>query len=738
MSFKDKLNNTWFYGIGAQNVAFETFKNYRFAVSKDIILGGSQSKAYTCFNDIEDIKNIFKEEENSPLYEVIRDDIPIRLFADLEWRYSWKKEKEIISHFTTLVKNTLEELKIQETGDFLFSSASKADKGSLHFVCTDIIFDNLNSQRNFWEHIYRKINTDNNFFFIDETLKSYIYKTYIDFSVYTKNRPMRMLYADKMKKDGSMCGRPLIPLVDGFDLEDYLIQNNHFENLISLKNENEITMAERFVYSKELINNFIDKNELDIEKLKNGNLLFLKNKKNVRKCPFNNEHDWKGGYIKFKSCGKACYHCSSDKCKTNELTIVDLRSVKASIDWNSILKSENIYEELNLYWGVVLTDTKPYYIVKRLVIDENNYPYITYSKYTKQGFLQLYENRSIVKDKKTIQIADKWLKYDKRTEYSSEVFDANNNDSRVLNFYTGFSISKERSYEGEMKAFLSHILVHYCENNEIYFNFLMDWFAHLIQKPLVKMSSCIVLQGEEGCGKGSLIQLISKIIGKRYFYHPSGDLLSSDFNGNLINKALIFLDECFSGYDKKVSGSLKKLLTEKTFEMNEKYMPKIVFENHFNVVMATNEEWCVPAGNSSRRFFILRVNNEARNNVDLIYNCNPHHLAHYLYNRDITDFKHDTCPITDALIDQKDLSDNVRTFWSCVYNGEIDEIEVGKFVSFEHVYRVYLSENYPTKKVDKRMFSIKTINLFGDIRTRQTILKQRKRGYNLPLEWVFS
>ena len=68
----------------------------------------------------------------------------------------------------------------------------------------------------------------------------------------------------------------------------------------------------------------------------------------------------------------------------------------------------------------------------------------------------------------------------------------------------------------EEHPFFKHILKRWCDNDVNQYNFMINWFAHLIQKPWEKMRTSLILMGDEGAGKGCVIEIIAKILGKKY------------------------------------------------------------------------------------------------------------------------------------------------------------------------------------------------------------------------------
>ena len=94
-----------------------------------------------------------------------------------------------------------------------------------------------------------------------------------------------------------------------------------------------------------------------------------------------------------------------------------------------------------------------------------------------------------------------------------------------------------------LEMFRNHIKI-LCGNDENVANYMECWIAQMIQFPAVK-SICPTIISNQGAGKGTLLKLISAMIGQDKYFEttsPSRDVWG-DFNGRMANTFLINLDE---------------------------------------------------------------------------------------------------------------------------------------------------------------------------------------------------
>jgi phage/plasmid-associated DNA primase len=210
--------------------------------------------------------------------------------------------------------------------------------------------------------------------------------------------------------------------------------------------------------------------------------------------------------------------------------------------------------------------------------------------------------------------------------------------------------------------------------------------ADMVQHPAKQGEVAIVMRGPEGCGKGTLVKALLRIFGQHGFAISNATHLTGRFNGHLRDCVLLFADEAFYAGDKSHIGVLKSLVTEPYLTIEAKYANPIQTRNYLHVIMASNEDWVVPASLRSRRWLVLDVS-EARVG-DLSYfkaiydelDAGGHAaMLHDLLNRDISKSNLRSVPITDALQEQRKRSvDTITAWWlDCLHRGYVFASRLG-------------------------------------------------------------
>ena len=267
------------------------------------------------------------------------------------------------------------------------------------------------------------------------------------------------------------------------------------------------------------------------------------------------------------------------------------------------------------------------------------------------------------------KIADVWLSHSKRHQYvDGVVFDPSNKSTgNVLNLWKGFAVE---SRKGDWSKLRSHIWKVICQGNDDHYIYLCQWMARMVQFPAQQGEVAVVLKGSEGTGKGTLARALLYLTGQHGFGISNAKHLVGNFNLHLRDCVFLFADEAFFAGDKQHIGVLKSLITESILTIEGKNMHVVQAPNYLHILMATNEEWAVPASLEARRFFVLNVPDDHRNDHkyfgaiwEQMENGGYEAMLYDLLNMDISKFNVRAVPDTEGLRQQKQLSLGTSEAW---------------------------------------------------------------------------
>lgn len=281
---------------------------------------------------------------------------------------------------------------------------------------------------------------------------------------------------------------------------------------------------------------------------------------------------------------------------------------------------------------------------------------------------------------KFLAVAPLWLQSDRRKQYEDIYFRPLDREYRTrYNLWQGYGITPKAGNGYE--TFLDHIFRNICGSNEIYYNWIIDWLADLVQKPYRKPGTAVVLQGEMGVGKGAFAKHVGKLFGKHFIPILHGGQLIGRFNHHLADKVFVFVDESGWSQDKYGAGIIRGMITESHIAIEMKGKDTITLESFNRFVIAANDEWVVPASmQDERRFACFKMGND--NKQDKPYfakmqaeleNGGYEALLDFLLKHKYEDETVRTIPQTDALKEQKlySMTPEMKFWLNCLEEGSI-------------------------------------------------------------------
>jgi hypothetical protein len=193
--------------------------------------------------------------------------------------------------------------------------------------------------------------------------------------------------------------------------------------------------------------------------------------------------------------------------------------------------------------------------------------------------------------------------------------------------------------------------------------YLLNWFAHLLQCPEAKTGTVPLIKGTQGCGKNLPINVF-----QRYVLNPSltitcpdMDKLFSRFNAVRLGKILTVLDEAVDSRDRRMNNKMKNFITEERLQIEQKGRDTVEVSDFSNYIIITNNDFASIIEKNDRRYACLiasdhRVGDRSyfKTMADKLLNVDAGcHIFHWLLRRELSNFEVRDIPQTDY---KKDLS----------------------------------------------------------------------------------
>jgi hypothetical protein len=192
----------------------------------------------------------------------------------------------------------------------------------------------------------------------------------------------------------------------------------------------------------------------------------------------------------------------------------------------------------------------------------------------------------------------------------------------MFNMFHGFKAREVDVVDMTLiQPILNHIMTCWCGDNADIFDYITQWFRQAFAEPWKKIGVVILLYGDEGAGKGILLdEFIRPLI---YGFQNSVILqglskIVQRFNSVLMDKLLVCSNEVNSneGFHDTFD-TLKALITDKTFCPEKKGLD--VFTDYpipCNFIFTTNNHDSVKLGKTDRRYLCLETSSRHKNNFD--------------------------------------------------------------------------------------------------------------------------
>jgi hypothetical protein len=207
----------------------------------------------------------------------------------------------------------------------------------------------------------------------------------------------------------------------------------------------------------------------------------------------------------------------------------------------------------------------------------------------------------------------------------------------------------------ELKRWLDH-LRSLCGYDALAFDYVVNWFAQMIQFPAEK-TTMLVFTGEEGSGKNILINTIKAILGRPCVLEttrPEEDVWGK-FNSQMGTAFFVVLSEVDKRNSHNADGRIKALITDEVQMIECKGKDPYASASYHRLVILTNKEDPVKTHKKDRRTMILRTSDEFVGNFphfeSLVADFNSdgfkRTLYSYLKRKDLTGWNFRAIPRTE-------------------------------------------------------------------------------------------
>jgi hypothetical protein len=282
--------------------------------------------------------------------------------------------------------------------------------------------------------------------------------------------------------------------------------------------------------------------------------------------------------------------------------------------------------------------------------------------YMKTEYKQKFSNFDFEPNKKHID--------DKYNLFNGFIYDNNNNndyDQNTVNIY------------------LNHIK-YMCNNDQKAYNYLINWLAHIIQKPEEKTNVALVFYSiVEGVGKNFIFDIYCELLKGYTTTFRDTDALTDRFNGDMMGKIFVLGDE-INARAQEVANELKNIITRQKEIIEFKGKDKYQVNDYKNYAFTTNNENVFKVSNTDRRYVFIECPEEKKD-VEYYkrlvqFRNTPSELQqlfNYFKTKDLNNFECVNIPMTDYK--KRLMWANLEAYIKFIYD------------DFEHIHNTNLTPN---------------------------------------------
>ena len=154
----------------------------------------------------------------------------------------------------------------------------------------------------------------------------------------------------------------------------------------------------------------------------------------------------------------------------------------------------------------------------------------------------------------------------------------------------------------EIPKLYDKFLNHLVDNDVLSYNYVLDWLANSIQA----RNYCILTTiGKQGIGKGKLGDIMQALVGDFNFTKTDKRVITKDFNGQIKDKRIIYLDEIkITSTDQE--NKLKDLVNNFR-EVEQKGKDPFLSKNYSSIYYSSNNLDSIRLTDDDRRFSIVQL-----------------------------------------------------------------------------------------------------------------------------------
>ena len=245
--------------------------------------------------------------------------------------------------------------------------------------------------------------------------------------------------------------------------------------------------------------------------------------------------------------------------------------------------------------------------------DENS-PYVTCNR---EQFAHKVSNYVVVDDKCVKCIVPEWMKDATCRTYKTIDFvpEPDRCPESTFNLFTGFP-RRHTDTKADTSILHEHLRDVIAAGDPQVYEYVLNWEAHLVQKPMTLPRVCLLLKSEQQCGKDSWIDKCERLVGSKHVHRTAKiDEMLGNFNPSLESKLVYQLNELEGKAGFANKEGLKDLVTASSYNINKKNQALMQHSNYLRIVIFSNNHTPIEIPYDDRRYMVTKVSSVWKGNT---------------------------------------------------------------------------------------------------------------------------
>ena len=231
-----------------------------------------------------------------------------------------------------------------------------------------------------------------------------------------------------------------------------------------------------------------------------------------------------------------------------------------------------------------------------------------------------YEVLDEAGEKKKEKFIDKWLDDENKRVYDKiEFVPQGTTPDYIYNSFRGFEGATAPNNNNDFRNsyMYQHFRNNICCNNDQKEEYLTKWIANLLQDPINKTRTAMILQSKQGTGKDKFVELLQLLLGEEHYINTADTkLIFGKFNKLIENKILCVFNETQGKDTYEINEKIKDAITRKKLNMERKGHDPIVLNDALHYIFLSNNNNPIKVPPDDRRLFVIEVGEGNRNDED--------------------------------------------------------------------------------------------------------------------------